>query len=63
MGGFKNSQNSSWKMYLHLLIIALVGFLAYSNTFHAPFVLDDIYHIKNNQLIKDLDNFICHQSI
>ena len=58
MGGLKNFQNFSWKMYLHLLIVALIGFLAYSNTFHAPFVLDDIYHIKNNQLIKDLDNFI-----
>ena len=45
-------------MYLHLFIIALIGFLAYANTFHALFVLDDISQIKNNQMIRDLDTFL-----
>ena len=58
MGDLINSRDSSLKMYLHLLIIALIGFLAYSNTFHAPFVFDDLYHIKNNQTIKDLHSFL-----
>ncbi len=43
---------------LHLLIIAVVGFIAYSNTFQVPFVLDDIGQIQKNELIRDLDNFL-----
>jgi protein O-mannosyl-transferase len=42
----------------HVLLIALLGLLAYSGTFHAPFVLDDTSSITNNPLIKDLGNFI-----
>ena len=45
------------KTYLHLFLIAVIGIIAYSNTFHLPFVFDDIYQIKGNQMIRDLDNF------
>ena len=32
--------------------------MAYSNTFHVPFVLDDIKHIENNLMLRDLENFL-----
>ncbi len=44
--------------YLHLLLIAVIGFIAYSNTFHVPFVFDDVYQIKGNQMIRDLNNLL-----
>jgi len=43
---------------LHLLLIALVGFLAYSNSFHVPFILDDETSILNNKVIQDLERFL-----
>ena len=46
------------KTYLHLFLIAVIGFLAYSNTFHVLFVLDDIKHIEKNLMLRDLDNFL-----
>ena len=46
------------KTYLHLLLIAVIGVMAYSNTFHVPFVLDDVAQIQNNQMVKDVHNFL-----
>jgi hypothetical protein len=43
---------------LHLLLIALLGFLIYSNTFNAPFQFDDIINIVDNSFIKNTSNFI-----
>jgi len=48
----------SLETYFHLLLIAVVGFMAYSNTFLAPFQLDDVRQIQNNSMIRDLDNFL-----
>ena len=45
------------KTYLHFLIIVIVGFLAYSNTFHVPFVWDDRTAIVENPVIKNMENF------
>ncbi len=45
------------RTYIHLLIIAAVGLLAYSNTLHVPFVFDGKAQILNNPMIKDLNNF------
>jgi tetratricopeptide (TPR) repeat protein len=50
--------NVSHKTYLHLLIIALFGFLVYSNTFHAHFELDDDVYIIQNAAIKDFSYFL-----
>jgi protein O-mannosyl-transferase len=41
-----------------LLLIAVVACIAYSNTFSAPFVLDDENSITQNPVIKHLDTFI-----
>ncbi|WP_162604918.1 tetratricopeptide repeat protein [Geomonas terrae] len=46
---------SAW---LQLALIALVGLLAYSNTFHAPFVIDDEGSITENPVIKNLASFL-----
>ncbi len=43
---------------ISLSLIALIGTIAYSNTFNAPFVFDDSINLVENLLIKDLDNFI-----
>ncbi|MBI4684282.1 MAG: tetratricopeptide repeat protein [Nitrospirae bacterium] len=45
-------------LIFHLLLIAVVGLIAYSNTFNVPFVFDDEPNIVDNPSIKHLDNFI-----
>jgi Tfp pilus assembly protein PilF len=42
---------------VHVLLIVIIGFIAYSNTFHASFHFDDLPHIVNNPVIKDLSFF------
>jgi tetratricopeptide (TPR) repeat protein len=42
------------KRFLHVLLIILLGFLVYSNTFNVPFHLDDRTNIIENREIKDL---------
>ena len=41
-----------------LLLIAVVGLLAYSNTFQVPFQFDDLPNIVDNPVIKNIGNFI-----
>ncbi len=41
---------------LVLLVIAVVGLIAYANSFTAPFVLDDYGSIVNNKSIRDLSD-------
>jgi Flp pilus assembly protein TadD len=41
-----------------VFLIAIVGLIAYSNTFDVPFQFDDHWNIAENQLIRDLGNFI-----
>ncbi|HBA87253.1 MAG TPA: tetratricopeptide repeat-containing protein [Geobacter sp.] len=43
---------------LQLAIVALVGILAYSNTFHVPFVIDDEGSIVENHVVKNLASFL-----
>jgi hypothetical protein len=42
----------------HVFLIALVGLLAYSNTFNSPFMWDEKDFIVNNPIVKDLDFFV-----
>ncbi len=43
---------------VHLLIVILIGFFSYSNTFHSPFQWDDYSsYLKENPIIKDLHYF------
>jgi hypothetical protein len=44
--------------FIPLILIALLGLLAYSNTFEVPFQFDDQFNIVENPLIKDLSNFV-----
>lgn len=41
---------------VHLILLTLLGLLAYSNTFKAPFAFDDAFNIVENHLIRDLSN-------
>ena len=43
---------------LQLLLVALVGLLAYSNSFGVPFVFDDESSIVANEVIRDLGSFL-----
>lgn len=43
---------------LHILLIAIVGLLVYSNIFDVPFHYDDLRFIVNNPLIKDFRYFV-----
>ena len=46
------------KPIVHILFIAAIGFLAYSNTFHAPFQWDEDIFLRENPIIKNLDYFL-----
>ncbi|MBI5206044.1 MAG: tetratricopeptide repeat protein [Nitrospirae bacterium] len=48
---------------IHHALLILVGALAYSNTFHAPFIFDDIPAIAFNPDIRDLWQFMSAMSI
>ena len=52
----------SHKTYIHILIIALMAFCVYSNTFHVPFIWDDLTSIIENPVIHDMDNFFLNAS-
>lgn len=43
---------------VHIILIAVLGLLAYRNTFNAPFVFDDRRIIVENPAIRDLDYFV-----
>ena len=45
------------KMRFHLLVIAIVGLIAYSNSFSVPFQFDDLRIILDGPYIQNLDNF------
>ncbi|MBI4824153.1 MAG: tetratricopeptide repeat protein [Nitrospirae bacterium] len=46
------------KPVIHLTLIALIGLLAYSNTFDSPFQWDEGKFITDNPIIKDLSYFL-----
>ena len=46
------------RYYVHLILIAVLGFLAYSNTFNVPFQWDEHNFIVENPIIKNLDYFL-----
>lgn len=50
------------KPFGHCLLIAVLGLIAYSNTFHVPFVFDDISSITQNNVIKRMENFLYNGS-
>jgi hypothetical protein len=45
------------KTFTHLILIVILGLIAYSNTFHVPFHFDDKPVIDKNPIIKDLQYF------
>jgi Flp pilus assembly protein TadD len=45
------------KRVIYVLIIVIVGFLAYSNTFHSPFQWDEADFILRNPVVRDLGYF------
>ena len=45
------------KEIIHIVLIAILGLLIYSNTFDAPFHFDDKANIIKNNSLKDLNNF------
>src|SRR5208337_1099050 len=46
------------KPIVHILLIAVIGLLAYSNTFHAPMQWDEDVFLRENPIIKNLDYFL-----
>jgi hypothetical protein len=43
--------------FVHVLIVLVVGSIAYANTFHVPFLFDDKHYIVNNPAIRDFRFF------
>lgn len=52
------SQTLIQKPSVQMLLVILSGWLAYSNTFHVPFVLDDITAIVYNRSLENLSAFL-----
>jgi tetratricopeptide (TPR) repeat protein len=52
--------SSAWlgSVLVHLALIAVLGLLAYSNTFDVPFQFDDKWYIVENPIIKNLGYFL-----
>jgi tetratricopeptide (TPR) repeat protein len=46
------------KSFIHLVIIAALGIIVYSNTFDVPFQFDDIDLIEKNAIIRNLGYFL-----
>jgi tetratricopeptide (TPR) repeat protein len=46
------------KFLFHIFLIVILGLLAYSNTFNAPFQWDEEHFIVENPIIKDLNYFL-----
>ncbi|ALC15481.1 hypothetical protein DSOUD_0693 [Desulfuromonas soudanensis] len=44
--------------FCHVLLILCLGSLAYANSFKVPFVIDDLESIANNEIIRNLGNFL-----
>lgn len=44
-------------LYIYGVVIAILSFIIYSNSFQSSFHFDDIYYIINNDFIKELDHF------
>ncbi|OGL44834.1 MAG: hypothetical protein A2W05_09140, partial [Candidatus Schekmanbacteria bacterium RBG_16_38_10] len=49
------------KRIFHILLIGILGFIVYSNTFNVPFIFDDEFSITRNPVIRNLDNFFFKQ--
>ncbi|MBI4688777.1 MAG: hypothetical protein HY754_00670, partial [Nitrospirae bacterium] len=57
MGATDAKWSLFYKPIFHLFLIAIVGFLAYSDTFRVPFQFDDIPNIAENYNLRDLSKF------
>jgi tetratricopeptide (TPR) repeat protein len=55
--GQPNSPRRFNRPALHLLLVAILGILVYSNTLSSPFVFDDEQFIMGNPLIRDFNYF------
>ncbi|MBI5892426.1 MAG: tetratricopeptide repeat protein [Deltaproteobacteria bacterium] len=56
MDAFKDTKPLFYTILI-IIILSILGFFAYSNILHAPFVFDDDHYIVNNPEIRDLSNF------
>ena len=46
------------RTFIHLILIVIVGFLSYSNTFRVPFQFDEVFFISENPIVKDISYFL-----
>jgi tetratricopeptide (TPR) repeat protein len=53
-----DSKGLLYNPLIHILLIAAIGFLAYSNTFHGPFQWDEVEYIIGNPIVEDLSYFV-----
>ena len=52
------NSNQAWIKKYAIILIALIGVLAYANSFQNSFQFDDGYHIIESNKIKDMDNVL-----
>jgi protein O-mannosyl-transferase len=56
--GSQRISNFFGKSIVHVFLIIIAGFIAYSNTFRVPFIFDDLYFLVENPIIKDFRYFL-----
>ncbi len=63
-GGSKVNTNPKFfnKPFVHLILIALLGIAAYSNTFGVPFQFDDFPNIVESSLARGISNICIEKS-
>lgn len=49
-----------YRPFFHLIVIGIVGLFVYSGTFNVPFQWDDIWHLTQDSIIQNPDNFFAH---
>jgi len=54
----QSEENHGTTTFVHVVLIALLGVLAYSNTLQVPFQWDEDVFIKGSPVVKDLGYFV-----
>ncbi|OGR00398.1 MAG: hypothetical protein A2505_08390 [Deltaproteobacteria bacterium RIFOXYD12_FULL_55_16] len=60
-------ERTGWQQLLHkplfhVLLIAILAVICYGNTFHVPFIFDDLEHIRDNGAVHGLANYFSNVS-
>jgi len=56
--GERRAGARTWLPHLYPLLVVLAGALIYAGALHSQFVFDDVPSIRDNVLVRSLDNYL-----